>query len=79
MKIKYNVLSIYNDTNESIVISKQFDTYDDVLEHLMRNKEANGHSYLKRQKYLMRMFLLFIIGGLPSLLSRKLNIILFSI
>ena len=32
MKIKYNVLSIYNDTNESIVISKQFDTYDDVLE-----------------------------------------------
>lgn len=38
MKIKYNVLSIYNDTNESTVISKQFDTYADVLEYLMRKR-----------------------------------------
>ena len=47
MKIKYNVLSIYNDTNESTVISKQFDTYADVIEHLMRHKESNGHSIYK--------------------------------
>ena len=47
MKTKYNVLSIYKNSNDIVTTSNSYDTYDEVLDHMRRCKEANGHSIHK--------------------------------
>ena len=44
MKTKYNVLTIYKKQNDIVMYSNVYDSYDEVLNHLKRHKEADRHS-----------------------------------